>query len=1009
MTPVRSHRLIGRSDEMTILDDALRQSFQRRFGTLLVTGEAGIGKSRMIIELVARAHQDQARSIVTACVPLSSGTLPFGPFVEVLRRARRWNDEGSTELLDEINEELRRSAEQPFADLTNAQPSTDVYARTRLFGLVVRLLELLARKMPLVLAVEDLHWADSSSLDLIHFIVSALGDESIVLVLSFRTDGLASNDPRRAQVTELRQSRRVQTVDLPPLDRPAVRDLVQAIVGGRPAPEFVELVHHQSDGNPFFVEEILAANRAGQPGVDPHLRDVMLARLSTLSPAAHRLLQIAAVVGRSVDHDLIDKAWADGEDLLPAIREAVDAHVLTFDDSGAVYTFRHALMREAVYSQMLVGERRRLHARLASCLAENPELVSGQTMSGAAELAHHWRAAAVWDRAFDAGLEAARAFARSQAFAESHQQYRRVLEIWSDHGAPPSAPSRITLLSEAAEAARLACDAATAVDLLGEALTSVDQQVQPELAAAILERLGGSLWEDGHTDRAVAVRQQGSALLASAPDSELRARLLAAEGRMLMVMGLYSQSLELCETAAKMARYVHAEAVELDARITVGVDRVMTGATENGLAELRATCRMADDRGSAEDVVRSYGNLAAALGRLTEHEQTLQVADEGVAELRRRRLPDSIGGLLITNACESLLALGRWTEARSRILAALDSPLPAVDAAFLYRTLSEIHIGQGDFDGADATLDRAREFAVELREPQYTASLEVAVATLAIERGDLARAREAIASALQFSRGRGLEDVAVRTCAIGLQIECVENDRRRSARNRDNTEILMCGAALWMTASEHAESAQESGVDLRECEAAQALCDAEWARLQGVPSEELWLRSTEAWRALNKPQALAYSLWRQASAQVERHRRAVAQPLLREALAIARNLDASPLEARIRELAQRGRVRLSEEPAPDRPPPVTSPAPGRPTLTKREVGVLRCVMAGMTNREIAENLFISPKTVDKHVSNLMDKLQVRNRVEAAAVGVELLAGSDVGDDAITGANRKATR
>jgi DNA-binding CsgD family transcriptional regulator/tetratricopeptide (TPR) repeat protein len=687
---------------------------------------------------------------------------------------------------------------------------------------------------------------------------------------------------------------------------------------------------------------------------------------------------------------LLVAIWAHDDGLIEAIRASFDAHILILDPAGEAYRFRHALMRDVVYFDMLPGERRRWHGKIAHCLTQDPRLSSGQTMSQAAERAHHWHSAGDWPRALETSLEAARAFGRSHAYAESHKQFRRVIDAWELIGPQSDVEvNRVDLLIEAAEAARLACDAESAIGLLEQVIDTVDADQDPMLAASLQERLGRCLWEDGRTDQAQAAHQRGNALLLTSPDSELRARLLAAEGRMLMVSSRYQESLEICSSAVKMARYVKAPAAELDASITLGVDLVMTGDAPAGLALLRESCSMAGRTGGVEDLVRAYGNLAAALGRLTEFEQSVIIADEGLAELNKRMLPRSVGGLLLTNVCESLFALGRWDEAEHRIIDALQTRLPAIDAAFLYRTLGEIHTARGEFDDAERALGKARKFANELREPQYIASLHVAFATLAVDRGDRDTARIEVDRALTASSESGLEDVAILACAVGLHIEADEVEARRGRRQSNTGEVVAAGERFWTLGQDRAEAAKTSGVDLRDCDAALALCAAEFSRLQGHSDDALWSASATAWRERHKPYAMATSLYRQAEVSLSRQQRTVARPLLAEALRVANGLGATPLSEQVKELAHRSRLALGDDAAVAAP--AEQPAvPGNPALTPREVDVLGYLIDGMTNREIAAALFISLKTVDKHVSNLMDKLQVRNRVEAAAIGQRLL-------------------
>ena len=350
---VSSRLLVGRDHELSLLLELAQRASEGGGGAALVFGEAGIGKSRLVSEFARRAGEQGALVLVGECVDLVEAELPYAPIVGALRAVVRERSEPDlTKLLGAARGELARLLPE-LGDPGPGVPGS--VGQTRLFELVLGVLSRLGQERPVVLVIEDVHWADSASLDLLAFLVRNQRSERLATVITFRSDELSPEHPVLARLAELERGGRAQRIELGPLSAEQVADQVLDITGTASTVAFSQALHDRAQGNPFFTEELLAAGDGDELPVS--LRDALLVRSRRLSDRGREIVGVAAVAGRTVDHRLLTElvAMKDG-DLIAALREAVAGQVLISD--GLSYSFRHALLREAVYSRSCGGPAR---------------------------------------------------------------------------------------------------------------------------------------------------------------------------------------------------------------------------------------------------------------------------------------------------------------------------------------------------------------------------------------------------------------------------------------------------------------------------------------------------------------------------------------------------------------------------------------------------------------------------------------------------------------------------
>ncbi len=468
--------------ELTAIERALASAVAGAPIHQLVAGEAGVGKSRLVAEVAALASARGMRVLTGGCADIGHGGVPYGPIVEALRTLARTLDPGDLEVVTgSARGDLARLVPSlGIGGVDDAREQTETL-QPRLLDAILGVLQRLAEIQPVVFVVEDLHWADPATRETISFLIRQLRTDRVVLIMTFRSDELHRRHPLLPWLAELDRSGQVERLDLERLDATTTRELLAAILDESPSADLVEQIHRRSDGNPFFVEELLGAGTDAEGGrLPPTLREVLLARIVALPECAQTVIGVAAVAGGRVDHDLLAHvAGLADEDLLDGLREAVGSQILVAgtaaDEVAGDYGFRHALLQEAAYDDLLPGERQRLHRGFAEALAARGP-GSGAIAAGHwGELAYHWSAARDERQAFEASVRAGEAAARAFAFADARRHDERALESWAMVEGPEALAGidRVELLGRAAEAAWLSGDARRCVALRREAVASL--------------------------------------------------------------------------------------------------------------------------------------------------------------------------------------------------------------------------------------------------------------------------------------------------------------------------------------------------------------------------------------------------------------------------------------------------------------------------------------------------------------------------------------------------------
>jgi DNA-binding CsgD family transcriptional regulator/tetratricopeptide (TPR) repeat protein len=986
---------IGRRRQFDAAMSAIERTVGGRSSHLLVVGEAGIGKTRFIDEVAGLATNRGAIMIRGSCRAPGDGGLPYAPIAEGLRGFVR----------DAPADILAAAVGSSGPDLALIAP---VFGRrenlrgreaaeslqARLFDALLGFIERLSQRSPVLIVAEDLHWADAATRHTVAFLAGTLRTESATMVLSYRSDELPRRHPTVTWLAELERSDRLERIDLAPFDAVETHELMAAILESEPLPALVERIHQRSEGNAFFIEELLGGQHPerGEGGLPPTLRDVLLGRIASAPYAAISVASIVAVAGRPIEHDLLSAVAGTSElDLLSAVREAVGANLLVPERVGKDegYAFRHSLLREAVYEDLLPGERRAIHRRLAEALTADATDVIGRDAGGLVELAHHWTAAREDPRAFEASLQAGDAAEAAFAFETAGRQYDQALELWDRiPGAETVAGfDRVELFRRAARAAEASDDRRHAAALRRQAIDAVDTEEEPVRAAILIEELARALYRTGETDASLRSYEQAVAMLPDSPTAE-RARVLAGLGQIWMLLDRFDESVQVCAAAVRVARQVGAAAEEGHASNSMGIALVCQGVCEDGIAALERGLAIALQLGIADDVGRAYVNLTDGLRFCGQDQAALDRVEDGLQAAEAMGIGRSYGSLLRAHSARSAFNLGRWGEAAAQTERVFDAVGHGRNVElYVLAYTAEFTVASGDHKTAESRLN---QFADLLEgqpiEMQFLTPYASARAELALWRHHPADAWAVIDRALPLLRKGRAHHLASQVFRVGAwaladlaQFAAARRDEVAAAAAMERISRLRdeIGAIL----DDLATVAPPRPRHLADA----ATIDAEVSRALGASDPALWHSAAERWSACERPYLESYARWREAEAHLDRGDRVSAGEALRNAHAIATGLPAPPLVGSLESLAKRARLDLAGSDVNSMKPqgPVRARDPF--ALTPRERDVLALIAEGRTNRQIAETLFITENTAGVHVSRILSKLGAASRTEAASI------------------------
>jgi DNA-binding CsgD family transcriptional regulator len=946
--------LPGRDRELGRAADVLEATAAGQPRVLLVGGDAGVGKTRLVGETLGRAAEAGFLVLVGHSLDIASAA-PFSPVLEALAPVLF----AETEPRGRVDPVARRVAGRLAGDAPGVEGS----------GLLEDLVQVTveqAARRPVIFVLEDMHWADLSTQDFATALART-ARASVLLVLTFRTEELTRHHPFRRTVGEIGHLATAVRIDVGPLGRDAVRAMVATRHGPDPDPVLVQSVLTRSEGNPLYVEELLSSADLSMPAT---LADLLLARVDALPSAPRQLVRTASADGTRIDPELLAHVVARPlEEVIADLRVALEANVVVRQGDGLA--FRHGLLRQAVYDDLLAGERTRLHAAYAAAIGGDLGAVPSLARLGA--LAFHCYAACDQPAALVACVRAAEAATRyGSQDAVTHLE--RAVQLWPqvpDAEAVLEMP-RAELLCRLAEAywgaywGAPADGKARARRLARQALQMVDLDADRRLASRIYATLAAAtrgIGDGSEHRRAVAGALESARGLGPTPEF---ARALATASRSHFFDG--------------DCRRARAEAAE-------------AAAAAKGARRSFEQCTALGMQGLASWWLGLHDESHACL------ERSIEVAYAG-GHLNRALQMEAEAAWNLAASGDLSSALTRAGSCRAKALAA---GLPDV-AVFAREQEVEILIRQGRLDAVDALLAELREEGMQPERWRW-----LAVESM-LARGNTASAatqeRETQSELAEFGipfREYSYSQYMHLLLDAGEVARALELARRLvTDMLRSDSPLLHAAAARWSFQSlVEARSARLPEPDGLAVEARRALESAtsgltdQWrsslygghalvaaalaATLGGRPAAALWREAARVESRLGDYHGLASRLGL-ATALLHEHERDEGRELLTDIWRTAREMGTRSIQERAAKVARRTQVTLPES---------SIDAGPLARLTAREREVLDLLTAGTTNRSIADKLFISQKTVSIHVSNILGKLQVANRGEAAALARQL--------------------
>ena len=988
--------LLGRQRELSELEARVGLGERPRPAAVVLGGDAGVGKTRLLGELGRLASEQGWRVLVGHCLDLGDSALPLLPFTEILGRV----DDEARETVGQVvahHPGLARllpavrvmTAQHPTAGpgrpVGSPSPSVqppgheDGAVRADLFEAVHAVLEVLGADRPLLLLVEDVHWADRSTRDLLSVLLARGFTSPVSVVVSYRADDLHRRHPLRRALAEWGRMPSVHRMHLSPLRDADVRALVHAVRPGLTDQQAVEEIVRRAEGNAFFAEELVVARELGDDTLPTDLADLLLVRLDRLPDDAQTVVRAAACVGRRVPHVMLaDVVELSGGSLDEALRAAVEANILVpVPDAG--YAFRHALLGEAVYDDLLPGERARVHAACARALRE------GRVAGTAAELARHARAGHDPVTAVSASVRAGQDALGVGGPAEAAVHLLGALELLDlPEVAAQAEVDRTAVVLQAAEALVTAGEAPKAVALLRQEVVAVDASAVTARADLLMALAHASLLLDEAGVSVLAATEEALDLLGD--DRTIRrVRALAVHARALADRGRFEVATRAATAAHDLAGELGLEQLQSEAATTLGRLKSFVGEPEaavEAMAEVIDRLRPTGDVTGLVRALHQMGGILLEQGRFGEARGYYREAADLTRQHGRPWAPFGFDARLL--AAIAAYLVGDWPEV-DRLTDVREESPPAALAPLLEALALHTLAGRGD----PSAMQRLEALQLPTMRDGWAVVLATGPAIDILgDSGELTRAVAAYdGAAATVKELWHVSSFAAQVRFAALLLGHLVG-RAVVAVGPERAELVGVGERLL-------EDARAVARRREELDRADGPEGAAWAlRLQ---AEHLRLR----WRAGTAPPALeelvdawqaAYDAFDRLGHRFERARTAArlasvlvhagperaprARALLDEAREEAERLGALPLMAEIGALG--GRTA----------PPDDGPASrGRVEvgLTPREREVLTLVAAGRSNGEIGRQLFIATKTVSVHVSNILGKLGVGSRTEAAAV------------------------